>query len=119
MRKVAVLAAIAALLAVCLLLVDRAPSGGGAGGAGRLLPTFEPSAVRRITIARAGSAPFSLERQPAGAAPAWKETPGDRPADTAAVEDLPAGDVDDGGHEDAFRAALIGASPSLGRLCDS
>jgi hypothetical protein len=112
MRKVAVLAAIAALLAVCLLLVDRAPSGGGAGGAGRLLPTFEPSAVRRITIARAGSAPFSLERQPAGAAPAWKETPGDRPADTAAVEDLlNALDVAETTRSADLTAAAAGLSP--------
>ena len=88
MRKVALLAAIAALLAAYLLFVDRRPSGGGPGAASSLLPAFDPSAVRRITIARAGSAPFSLERQAAGQTPAWKETPGDRPADAAAVEDL-------------------------------
>lgn len=92
MRTVAVLAVVAALLAGFLLFVDRRPTGDGdrdgTSGRARLVDAFDRAAVRRITIARAGAAAFSLERQPPGHEPSWKEMPGDAPADAAAVEDL-------------------------------
>ena len=91
MRTVAVLALVAALLAAFLLFVDRRQGdsdGAGAGGRTRLVDVFDRAAVRRVTIARAGVATFSLERQPPGHEPAWKELPGDTPADAATVEDL-------------------------------
>jgi hypothetical protein len=90
MRAVAGLAAVAGLLAVYLLLVDRHGREGGetAADPARLLPAFDRASVRRITIARAGAPSLSLERQPPGAAPGWRLEPGARPADDAAVEEL-------------------------------
>jgi hypothetical protein len=89
MRKVAVLGAVAALLAAYLLFGDRGSElGDGAREQVRLAPAFDRAAVTRIVISRAGTAPFSLDRQPAGREPAWRESPGDKPADGAAVEDL-------------------------------
>jgi hypothetical protein len=89
MRKVAVLAAVAALLAAYLLLGDRgAEVSEGARERARLVTAFDRATVQRIVISRAGAAPFSLERQPPGIEPAWRESPGDKPADGAAVEDL-------------------------------
>ena len=90
MRTVVVLAAVAALLAAFLLFVDRRPAGDGAGAGGRarLIDAFDRAGVRRVTIARAGAAAFSLERQPPGHEPTWGRVPGDNPADAAAVEDL-------------------------------
>jgi hypothetical protein len=89
MRKVAVLGAVAALLAAYLLLADRGPDvSDGAREQVRLVTTFDRAAVRRIAIARAGSTAFSLERQPPGREPAWRENPGDKPADVAPVDDL-------------------------------
>lgn len=89
MRKVAVLAAVALLLAAYLLLADR---GGdvneGARERARLVSAFDRTTVQKIVISRAGAAPFSLERQPPGHEPAWRESPGDKPADGTAVEDL-------------------------------
>ena len=78
MRKVAGLAAVAAVLAGYLLFGDR-PPGAGEGGSvrhARLVDAFDRAAVRRITISRAGAAPFSLVRQPPGKEPAWRESPG-------------------------------------------
>lgn len=90
MRKLAGLTAVAAVLAGYLLFGDRRPGGGDPGSAGhaRLLDAFDRAAVRRLTIRRAGAPPFSLVRQPADREPAWRESPGDQPADAAAVEDL-------------------------------
>ena len=63
MRKVAVLAAVALLLAAYLLLADR---GGdvneGARERARLVSAFDRTTVQKIVISRAGAAPFSLER---------------------------------------------------------
>jgi hypothetical protein len=90
MRRVAGLAAVAAVLAGYLLFGDR-NAGVGDGGSGvhaRLVNAFDRAAVRRITISRAGAAPFSLIRQPPNQEPAWRESPGDQPADSAAVDDL-------------------------------
>jgi hypothetical protein len=90
MRKVAGLAAVAAVLAGYLLFGDRDPGAndGAPGGHARLVSAFDRAAVRRITITRAGAAPFSLVRQPPGQEPAWRESPGGKPADGAAVDDL-------------------------------
>jgi hypothetical protein len=90
MRKVAALAAVAALLAGYLLLGDRRPGAGhpGAGAHARLVDAFDRAAVRRISIGRAGLPSFSLVRQPAGEDPEWREGPGGEAADQAAVEDL-------------------------------
>jgi hypothetical protein len=88
MRKVAGLAAVAAVLAGYLVFGDRSPGDGGSAGHARLAEAFDRATVRRITISRAGAAPFSLVRQPPDREPAWLESPGDRPADSAAVEDL-------------------------------
>ena len=94
MRKVAGLAAVAAVLAGYLLFGDRRPGAGpggpgaGSGGHARLVDAFDRAAVRRVTISRAGAPPFSLVRQPAGKEPAWRESPGGEPADEAAVDDL-------------------------------
>jgi hypothetical protein len=89
MRKVAILAAVAALLAAYLLLGDRgAEVNEAARERARLVSDFDRTTVRRIVISRAGAAPFSLERQPPGQEPAWRESPGDKSADGAAVEDL-------------------------------
>ena len=90
MRKVAGLAAVAAVLAGYLLFGDRRPGigDGGSGGHLRLVDAFDRAAVRRITIRRAGALPFSLVRQPSGKEPAWRESPGGEAADEAAVDDL-------------------------------
>ncbi len=90
MRKLAGLAALAAVLAGYLLFGDRRPGAGDGVSAGhaRLIDAFDGAAVRRLTIKRAGAAPFSLVRQPADKEPAWRESPGGEPADAAAVEDL-------------------------------
>ena len=90
MRKVAGLAAVAAVLAGYLLFGDRG-SGANDGASGRhvrLVKAFNRAAVRRMTISRAGAAPFSLARQPPDKDPAWRESPGGEAADAAAVEDL-------------------------------
>src|SRR5207248_979311 len=72
-----------------LLLGDRgAEVTEGARERARLVTALDRATVRRIVISRAGSAPFSLDRQPPGPEPAWRESPGDKPADGAAVEDL-------------------------------
>ena len=88
LRGVIVLGAVAALLAALVLFGDRRgdrrpPASGGAGA--RLVPAFDRGSVRRITIARAGQAPFALV---GGAGGSWRLSPGDKVADTAAVEDL-------------------------------
>lgn len=90
MRKVAGLAALAAVLAGYLLFGDRPPGAGqgGSGGHARLVDAFDRAAVGRITISRAGAAPLSLVRQPPDKEPAWRESPGGEAADSAAVEDL-------------------------------
>jgi len=90
MRRVACLAAVAAVLAGILLFGDRRPGAGdgGSGGHARLIDAFDRAAVWRLTIRRAGAPPFSLVRQPQGKEPAWRESPGDQPADEAAVDDL-------------------------------
>ncbi len=90
MRKLAGLVAVAAVLAGYLLFAERRPGVGGSGSSGhvRLIDAFDRAAVWRLTIRRAGTAPFSLVRQPQGKEPAWRESPGDRPADDAAVADL-------------------------------
>jgi hypothetical protein len=90
MRKVAGLAAVAAVLAGYLLFGDRRPGAGdgASGGHGRLIDAFDRAAVRRLTIKRAGAPAFSLVRQPQGQEPAWRESPGGEPADEAAVDDL-------------------------------
>jgi hypothetical protein len=89
MRKVALLGAVAVLLAAYLLFADHGPdTNDGARERARLLTALDRPAVGRISIARAGAAPFSLERQPPGHEPAWRENPGDKPADGAAVDDL-------------------------------
>jgi len=86
MRALAVLGAVAALLAAYLLFFDHDPRGVGSAGEGtRLLASFDPAALRRVTIARPGEAPFTLAR---GAGGLWRIEPGDQPADQAAVEDL-------------------------------
>ncbi len=90
MRKVAGLAAVAAVLAGYLLFGDRqrGASDGSSGDHPRLVDGFDRGAVRRLTIRRAGAPPFSLVRQPEGQEPAWRESPGGEPADGAAVDDL-------------------------------
>jgi hypothetical protein len=87
MRKVAVLAVVAAALAAYLLLGDREVNEAARERA-RLVTAFDRTTVRRIVVSRAGAAPFSLDRQPPGREPAWRQNPGDKPADGAAVEDL-------------------------------
>ena len=59
LRGVIVLGAVAALLAALVLFGDRRPPAGRGAGA-RLVPAFDRASVRRITIARAGQAPFAL-----------------------------------------------------------
>ena len=74
-----------------LSAVRRSPPGAGDGGAvrhARLVDAFDRATVHRITISRAGAAPFSLVRQPPGKEPSWRESPGGEAADAAAVEDL-------------------------------
>src|SRR5437763_12080533 len=90
MRAVVVLAVIAAALAAFIVFVDRRhPAGDDQRAAHvRLLPAFDRAAVRRLTIARAVSAPFTLDRQARGAEPAWRISPGPKAADDAAVDDL-------------------------------
>ena len=88
MRKVAGLAAVAAVLAGYLLFGDRRPGADDAGAHARLVDGFDRAAVRRLTIRRAGAPPFSLVRQPAGQEPDWRESPGGEAADQAAVDDL-------------------------------
>ena len=90
MRKLAGLAAVAAVLAAYLLFADRHPGAGdgGSGGHARLVDAFDRAAVRRITIRRADGAAFSLVRQPPGKEPTWRESPGGEAADEAAVDDL-------------------------------
>jgi len=90
MRKLAGLVAVAAVLAGYLLFADRRPGvgGGSSGGHARLIDAFDRAAVWRLTIRRAGAPPFSLVRQPQGKEPAWRESPGDQPADEAAIDDL-------------------------------
>ncbi|HLK89822.1 MAG TPA: DUF4340 domain-containing protein [Polyangia bacterium] len=87
MRRVGVLAAIAALLALVLLL-DRRHAPEEAGAARRLLPDFDRASVSLVSIGRGEGAGYALERRPAGQEPAWVVKPGDAPADTAAVEEL-------------------------------
>ena len=90
MRRVAGLAAVAAVLAGYLLFGDRRPGSGDVGSSGRarLIAAFDRATVRRITISRAGTAAFSLVRQPPDKEPAWRESPGGEAADAAGVEDL-------------------------------
>ena len=89
MRKVAGLAVVAAVLAGYLFFADRGPgTGGGSGSHARLVDPFDRATVRRITITRAGAAPFALVRQPPDKEPTWLESPGEKPADDAVVEDL-------------------------------
>ncbi len=87
MRRVAILAVVAAALAAYLLVFDR-DRGRDAGMSGRLVERFDRSAVRQVTITRAGAAPLSLTRQAAGSEPAWRLEPGGQAADGAAVDDL-------------------------------
>lgn len=96
MRRVAALAAVAALLAAYLLFVDRAEDRRGAstpGSRAPLLAGFDRASVRRLSIARGTGAPFSLERQAGGADPPWRVLPGDRPAGAAVEELLTALDI--------------------------
>ncbi len=91
MRRVVGLAAVAALLAVYLLFVDRGPDHPGPVGPGPrtpLLEGFDRGSVHSLSIARAAGAPFSLERQAPGSDPAWRLLPGGWPADGPAVEGL-------------------------------
>lgn len=91
MKKVAVLAAVAALLAAYLLFVDGGrdrPGSSAPGAHPPLLAELERGSVRRLSIARAANPPFSLERQAAGAEPAWRGWPGGWPAAEAAVDEL-------------------------------
>jgi hypothetical protein len=91
MRRVAALAAVAALLATYLLFVDRGPDHPGAVGSGPrtpLLAGFDRRSVRRLSIARGAGVPFSLQRQAPGADPAWRVLPAGWPADEVAVEGL-------------------------------
>ncbi|MES1165703.1 MAG: DUF4340 domain-containing protein, partial [Verrucomicrobiota bacterium] len=81
MRALGILGAIAALLAAYLLFFERDQQ---RATAARLLPAVDRAAVRRVTIARAGEAPFALVR----AGDDWRIAPGDGAADRAAVEDL-------------------------------
>ncbi len=85
------LAALVVVLGAFWLFGDRdRGEGAGAGAHARLIDSsaFDRSAVQRITIARAGVPPFSLDRQAPGQEPAWRESPGDLAADAPAVEDL-------------------------------
>ena len=85
------LATLVVLLGAFWLFGDRdRGEGAGAGAHARLIDSsaFDRSAVQRITIARAGVPPFSLDRQAPGQEPAWRESPGDLAADAPAVEDL-------------------------------
>ena len=93
MRRVAVLAVVAAALAAYLLLFDRHRSGGQIGSAARLVARFDRDNVRRVKVIRAGAPAMSLERQPAGSDPAWRLEPGGQAADIAAVEDV-LGEID-------------------------
>jgi hypothetical protein len=91
MRGVVGLSAVAVLLAVYLLFVDRgADHPGAVAPAPRtpLLVGLDRRSVRRLSIARDGGAPFSLERQAPGADPAWRLLPGRGAADGATVEGL-------------------------------
>jgi hypothetical protein len=89
MRTVYALGAVALLLGGFLIFDLRTPGPGERRAeSARLLPGFDRRAVQRITITRAGQAPFSLTRQPQGRDPAWRVEPGARRADTGAVEDL-------------------------------
>jgi hypothetical protein len=88
MRALAALTVVAALLAGYLWLGDRRRPAADRGSPARLLPAFDRAGVRRITLARAGAQPFSLDREPPGRSPAWRVDPGQKPADDAAVEDL-------------------------------
>ncbi len=87
MRRVAGLATVVVLMAVYLLFGNR-HTGRGSAARARLVAAFDRAAVQRVVIARALVPPFSLVRQPPGDEPAWRESPGDLPADDAAVEDL-------------------------------
>jgi len=82
MRALGVLGAVAALLAAYLLFFDHDPRDRGAPDP---LLRFDPSAVGRVTVARAGQPPFTLVRAADGA---WRLQPDDVPADRGAVEDL-------------------------------
>ncbi|HVY37849.1 MAG TPA: DUF4340 domain-containing protein [Polyangia bacterium] len=85
MRALGILGAIAALLAAYLLFFDRdARDSRAAADAARLVPAFDPAAVRRVGVARPGEAPFALVPAEGG----WVIEPGRAPADRAAVEDL-------------------------------
>lgn len=90
MRLSAVLAVVAAALAAYILLVDhRRPSTEDRATAKtRLLPGFEPAALERIAWTRPGEAPYAIERRRDRQDPAWWLSPGDKPADDRAVEDL-------------------------------
>ena len=93
MRRVAILAVVAAALATYLLAFDRDRSGGQIGSAARLVARFDRGNVRQLKLMRAGEPPLSLERQPVGSDPAWRLQPGGQPADSAAVEDV-LGEID-------------------------
>jgi hypothetical protein len=89
-RATAILAAVAALLALTIFLVERrVPSTDQRRAAhARLLPRFDRARVRRVAIARAGALPFALERAGGAATPDWRVLPAGKPADEGAVDEL-------------------------------
>jgi hypothetical protein len=86
MRTTIILAAVAVGLALFILVVERRRPSSDEVRAERthLVPRFDRSAVRRVTIRRPGRPVFSVERD----GPAWRFMPGDKPADDAAVDEL-------------------------------
>jgi hypothetical protein len=119
MRAVVVLAIVAAVLAAFIVFVDRRHPSGDAEHVThvRLLPAFNRAAVRRITITRAGSAPFTLVRQPPANVPAWHVAPGANRGNDAAVDDLLAAlDFADSDRTAEIDPAAAGLAPPAARV---